>query len=98
MMKVDCAPLDQILSAEVPTYIKLDIEGAEMDALKGAAGLIRQHKPVLAVSVYHQQDHLWRIPLYLKTLFPGYQFFLRPHNEEAWDLICYAIPEERVVC
>jgi FkbM family methyltransferase len=97
MMKVDCAPLDQILPAEVPTYIKLDIEGAEMDALKGAAGLIRQHKPVLAVSVYHQQDHLWRIPLYLKTLFPGYQFFLRPHNEEAWDLICYAIPEERVV-
>jgi FkbM family methyltransferase len=97
MMKVDCAPLDQILSPEVPTYIKLDIEGAEMDALKGAAGLIRQHKPVLAVSVYHRQDHLWRIPLYLKTLFPGYQFFLRPHNEEAWDLICYAIPEERVV-
>ena len=97
MMKVDCAPFDQILSAEVPTYIKLDIEGAEMDALKGAAGLIRQHKPVLAVSVYHQQDHLWRIPLYLKTLFPDYQFFLRPHNEEAWDLVCYAIPKERVV-
>lgn len=97
MMKVDCAPLDHILPTEVPTYIKLDIEGAEMDALKGAAGLIRQHKPMLAVSVYHQQDHLWRIPLYLKTLFPGYQFFLRPHNEEAWDLVCYAIPVERAV-
>ena len=94
--KVDCAPLDGILSAEAPTYVKLDIEGAEMDALKGAAGVIRQHQPVLAVSVYHQQDALWRIPLYLKTLFSGYQFFLRPHNEEGWDLVCYAIPEGRL--
>lgn len=96
LIKVDCAPLDQILSAERPTYIKLDIEGAEMDALKGAAGLIRQHRPLMAVSVYHQQNHLWRIPLFLKTLSPGYQFFLRPHNEEGWDLVCYAVPEGRV--
>jgi len=49
------------------------------------------------VSVYHQQNHLWRIPLFLKTLSPDYHFFLRPHNEEGWDLVCYAVPEERAV-
>jgi FkbM family methyltransferase len=97
MTKVDCAPLDEILSAEVPTYIKLDIEGAEMDALKGAAGVIRQHQPMLAVSVYHQPHHLCRIPSYLKTLCPSYQFFLRSYNEEAWDLVCYAVPEVRSI-
>lgn len=97
LIKVACAPLDQILSTEIPTYIKLDIEGAEIDAMKGAAGLIRQHRPLMAVSVYHQQNHLWRIPLYLKKLFQGYELFLRPHNEEAWDLVCYAVPEERVI-
>jgi FkbM family methyltransferase len=96
-MKVDCAPLDQILSSEFPTYIKLDIEGAELDALKGATELIKRCRPLLAVGVYHQQDHLWRIPLYIHALFPGYRLFLQPHNEEAWDLVCYAVPEERVV-
>ncbi len=95
-IKVNCAPLDQILSAEHPTYIKMDIEGAELDALKGAAELIKRYKPLLAVCVYHQQDHLWRIPLYINTLFPDYQYFLRPHNEEAWDLVCYAVPQCRM--
>jgi FkbM family methyltransferase len=97
MTKVVCAPLDEVLAGESSTYIKMDIEGAELGALKGAAELIKRWKPVLAVGAYHQQDHLWRIPLYIHTLFPGYQVFLRPHNEEAWDLVCYAVPEERAV-
>lgn len=98
MTRVDCAPLDEILASDSPTYIKMDIEGAELSALKGAAGLIARFKPVLAVSAYHKQADLWRIPLYIHTLFPGYRLFLRPHNEEAWDLVCYAVPEARAVC
>jgi FkbM family methyltransferase len=92
---IDCAPLDELLANETPTFIKMDIEGAEPQALAGARETIRRHRPVLAVCVYHEQNHLWSIPLALAEHCDGYRFHLRPHNEEGWDLICYAVPEER---
>lgn len=95
---VAAEPLDTILAGERPTFIKLDIEGAEPDALHGARSTIEQHAPVLAICVYHQQDHLWSIPLLLKAWRDDYVFFLRPHNEEGWDLVCYAIPRARLLC
>ncbi|MDQ6831002.1 MAG: FkbM family methyltransferase, partial [Gemmatimonadota bacterium] len=66
-----------------------------LDALAGAEQLIRREKPVLAVSAYHAQDHLWRVPLVMHAMNDGYRLFLRPHNEQGWDLVCYAVPEER---
>jgi hypothetical protein len=73
----------------------MDIEGAEPDALRGAATLIREKSPLLAISCYHQQDHLWSIPLLIQSLNPDYRFYLRPHDLEGWDLVCYAIPNQR---
>lgn len=92
---IDCAPLDELLADERPTFIKMDIEGAEPDALAGARETIRRRRPVLAICVYHEQRHLWSIPLALREMCEGYRFHLRPHNEEGWDLVCYAVPEER---
>jgi FkbM family methyltransferase len=96
-LEVDCAPLDEILADRCPTFLKMDIEGAEPDALAGAQEIIRRVAPVLALCVYHQQDHLWRIPLVVRSLSDQYRFFLRPHNEECWDLICYAVPKARLL-
>ena len=79
-----------------PTFIKLDIEGFEIDALHGGRKTIERNAPVLAICVYHRQDHLWRIPLLLSELRNDYAFFLRPHNEEGWDLVCYAVPRARL--
>ncbi len=62
-IEINCAPLDEILADSCPTYIKMDIEGAELDALLGAKQVIPKFKPILAISVYHQQNHLWRIPM-----------------------------------
>lgn len=86
--------LDEAL--ENATYLKMDIEGSEIDTLKGAAGIIRKCRPALAVCVYHKQDDLWKIPLLIHGIQPGYSFFLRPHLNEMWDLVCYAIPNERL--
>ena len=88
--------LDSLVEGARPTFIKLDIEGFEMDALEGGRKTIQRHAPVLAVCVYHRQDHLWRIPLQLSALRDDYAFFLRPHNEEGWDLVCYAVPRARL--
>lgn len=90
--------LDSALAFIDPTFIKLDIEGFELEALMGASGVLSRARPILAVSAYHAQDHLWRIPLLLSSLLPDqYQFFLRPHGAESWDLVCYAVPDERVL-
>jgi FkbM family methyltransferase len=95
-MVVDCVTLDQVLSGAQPTYIKIDIEGAELDALNGARGIIQRYSPVLAICSYHLQDHLWKIPLLIQSINPNYSFFLRPHLVEGWDTVCYAIPKARL--
>jgi len=91
-LEVDVTTLDEALAGSQPSFIKMDIEGSEPDALDGARHVIREHSPVLAISCYHRQDHLWRIPLQIARLNPNYRFYLRPHDLEMWDLICYAIP------
>ena len=96
-MAVAAEPLAGMIAGAAPTYIKLDIEGAEPGALAGARNTIVAHAPALAVCVYHRQDHLWSIPLMLRDLRDDYAFFLRPHNEEGWDLLCYAVPRARLM-
>jgi len=96
-LEVDCAPLDETLSGSAPTYIKMDIEGAELDALAGARRIIEQSSPVLAVCTYHQHDHLWKIPLMIESLHSGYHFFLRRYLNEVWEVVCYAVPDSRLI-
>lgn len=94
--EVDSIPLDIILKSDAPTYIKMDIEGAEMDALAGAKNVIKKHLPILAVCAYHKQEHLWEIPLLIQSFSKDYEFFLRRYSDECWELVCYAIPKERL--
>lgn len=75
---VEIVKLDEDL-IDVPTFIKMDIEGAEKDALLGAKHLITKYKPKLAVCVYHGYDDLWQIPRMISEMKPNYKFYLR-HN------------------
>lgn len=95
-IEVEQVSLDELLQGAEPTFIKMDIEGAEWGALEGARRLIRQSQPLLAVCVYHTPSDLWRIPLKIHELAPKHSLYLRPHVEDGWDLVCYAIPPERV--
>jgi len=96
-LEVSCLPLDEVLSDCIPTLLKMDIEGAEMDALAGARKVIHDNTPILAICVYHRQDDLWRIPLFIQSLSDRYRFFLRPYLEAGWDSICYAVPVNRLI-
>jgi FkbM family methyltransferase len=89
--EVDSFALDSILEQAPVSFIKMDIEGSEIDTLKGAKGLIQKHAPILAISAYHRQSDLWNIPLLIHQLNPDYSFYLRPHMIEGWDLVCYAV-------
>jgi FkbM family methyltransferase len=91
---VPCVALDDILppGPSAPTFIKLDIEGAEPDALLGAQRLITTTSPRLAVCVYHVADHLWRIPLWVRERWPNYRLYLRNHARHGFDVVMYAVP------
>ena len=73
------------------SFIKLDIEGAELEALKGAAETIKRNRPKLAVCLYHKPGDLFEIPLFLKSLVPEYRFFLRQHQPVSCELVLYAV-------
>jgi FkbM family methyltransferase len=83
--------LSNILKNHKITFIKMDIEGAEVKALSGAEEIIKIQKPKLAISIYHNIEHLWAIPLYLKHIVPEYKIFLRHHSPLEYETVCYAI-------
>jgi len=95
-LEVDSVALDDVMRDCVPTYIKMDTEGSEPDALRGSRQLIERDTPALAVSLEHRQDDLWRIPLLVRSFSDQYHFFLRPHRLEIWDLTFYAVPAGRL--
>ena len=93
---VQCARIDDLFKGKEVTYIKMDIEGAEPEALDGAVAIISQHSPVLAISIYHQINHLWKLALMIYKMNKNYSFFFRPHASGGWDYILYAVPQSRL--
>lgn len=75
-----------------PTFIKMDIEGSEKDALIGLSRTIKTHAPKLAICVYHFQKDFWEIPLLIKDLNPEYRLFMRNYERLSTllETVCYA--------
>lgn len=94
LLKVDVVDIDSFVAEQgidKVDLIKMDIEGAEMEALEGAARVIAEHKPQLAICLYHKKEHLIDIPLYLKKLNPGYRFRLGHYNADHTETVLYAL-------
>lgn len=83
--------LDSELKNIPVTFIKMDIEGAEIRALHGAEKLIRNFKPKLAISVYHKKKDIIDIMTYLSNLNLDYKFFLRHYSACQWETVLYAL-------
>ena len=84
--------LDSVLADESVSYIKLDVEGAELDVLRGARSIIEAERPKLAVCVYHHVSHLWTVPLAIHELVPDHRIYLRHHTNLEYETVCYAVP------
>ena len=77
------------------TFVKMDLEGYEQKALRGAARLVRECRPRMAITAYHYADDLldlWRL---FEELVPDYELRLRHHSSYYYDTIFYAAPRER---
>ena len=92
---VRAVDLDSYLGGQRADYIKLDVEGAEMEVLQGAAETIRKHRPQLAVSIYHSPQDFVQVPLKIFSICTGYLFFLGSYSPSMGDKILIAIPEEK---
>lgn len=90
---VPCSTLDKLFRDTPFSFLKLDIEGAEMDALRGGASVIQKNRPRLAICVYHCQAHLWEIPNFVHGLLPDSRLSLVNHGVEGWDVVMYADPD-----
>ena len=88
---MDVVALDTFFGNKEPiTLIKMDIEGAEKQAILGARTLIQTFKPKLSICLYHSCEDLWEIPFLIKSIMPEYKLFLRPHSQYLNHTICYA--------
>jgi FkbM family methyltransferase len=83
-----------VIEGAHPNYIKMDIEGAEADALLGLKDVIVQEHPMLAISAYHRPFDLFDLPLMLRDFGVSYDFYFRLHGEHGFDTVLYAIPKK----
>jgi FkbM family methyltransferase len=84
--------IDEVLGDRPLTYVKMNIEGAEIDALQGGRNAISKQLPRLALSVYHRASDLWRIPQLVWDLNPDYELYLRQHDGGIIETVLYALP------
>lgn len=78
-----------------PSYLKLHLEGHELDALQGAEKTIRRYRPMIAVTTYHSEAGLWQLPSWLMTTLADYRFYLRLHSWCGTGAVMYCLPNER---
>jgi len=75
----------------IPTFITMDIEGWEMNALRGAQKTIAHHKPKLAISLYHRASDFIKIPEFILDLRPDYRIYIRHYTDSYSDTIAYFV-------
>lgn len=89
---MEAIPIDEVVDPkETITFIKMDVEGAELESLKGASETIQRCKPKLAVCIYHKPEDMTEIPLYIKSLVPEYKLYIRHHSNSVAETVLYAV-------
>jgi len=92
--QIAAVSLDSTLIGMAPNYIKMDIEGAEREALIGSRNIISKYKPALAICVYHSPEDLWEIPLLIHSINPGYKMYLRLHGQMGLETVLYCVDDQ----
>lgn len=94
-ISIPVTSLDSFLAGkpnhDLPTFIKLDIEGAEKEALIGARNIIRKKHPKLAVCVYHKPEDIYELPKLIYEMDQSYKFTLEQYADGIYETVLYAV-------
>lgn len=93
VVEIPIMKLDDVVRRSGEVYVKMDIEGAELAALAGMTGLLRQ-RPILAISLYHRPSDLWEIPRFVAAHYDRPRMRLRQHRHHGFDTVLYVWPGE----
>lgn len=92
MINVDT--LDDICAGKAVSFIKMDIEGAELPSLRGAEKVIEKYHPKLAICIYHSDSDMLEIPEYIMGKYPSYSLYVRHHSQCSAETVLYAINDK----
>lgn len=91
-VEVEAVCVDSLYENKTVTYIKMDVEGAEKEAIKGAENTLKNQKPKLNIALYHRSGDVFSIPLQIAEINPGYKFHIRRHPYiPCWDMNLYCV-------
>ena len=82
--------IDDVCAEDKVTFIKMDIEGSELAALRGAVNVIKRDRPRLAICVYHKLEDIYEIPFWIKETVPEYKLYIRHHTLTENETVLYA--------
>ena len=101
-IQIDVTTIDAFFEANSTMskvdFIKMDIEGAEVSALKGAKNIIKRFRPRLAICIYHKVEDHWEIPQLILSIDDRYEFYLRHHTENNTETVLYCVPVDYTPC
>lgn len=93
--EVDTISIDDLVlrnSLNKVDFIKMDIEGAELNALQGAINTIKKFTPSLAIAVYHNINDIYDVIHFIKEQNPHYSFYLGHYTIYAQETVLFAKP------
>ncbi len=89
---IETATVDGLCDNKKVTYIKMDVEGAEKEAIEGAKATLKEQKPKLNIALYHRSADVFELPLLIAQINPNYKFLIRRHPYiPCWDMNLYCI-------
>lgn len=88
---ISTVALDDIVGDDKVTFIKLDIEGAELEALQGAKRTIQTNRPRMAICIYHKSEDIVTIPEYILSLRNDYKLYIRHYTLNDSETVIYAV-------
>jgi FkbM family methyltransferase len=91
VIKISVDSIDNVVLDNPVSYIKMDVEGAELESLKGAVNTILKNRPKLAICLYHNVEDLCLITNYVNSLNLEYKFFVRLHTRFSQELVLYCV-------
>lgn len=94
-ISIETIIIDKMVGDDSVSFIKMDIEGAELEALRGAEKTIIKNKPKLAICIYHKPEDVLDIPLYLSEIVPEYKFYIRHYSYAFAETVLYAIIDKQ---